>query len=80
MNQITFNHTTLQNFALPTFEVFTRIIFGCESFLESNSHDIFALCKIDLDDSTDSGNFPMRGYLSLIQRDSVTHMHGLQFK
>ena len=25
----------------------------------------------------DSGNFSVRGYLSLIQKDSGTHMHGL---
>ena len=29
----------------------------CESFLESNSPDILALCEPNLDDSTDSGNF-----------------------
>ena len=29
----------------------------CESFLESNSPDIFALCETNLDDSIDSGNF-----------------------
>ena len=31
----------------------------------------------NLDDSVDSGNFSVRGYLPLIQKDSVTHMHGL---
>ena len=36
----------------------------CESFLESNSPDILALCETNLDDSTDSGNFSVRGYLS----------------
>ena len=36
----------------------------CESFLESNSPGILALlCKINLDDSTDSGNFSGRSYL-----------------
>ena len=49
----------------------------CESFLESNSSDILALCETNLDDSIDSGNFSVRGYLSLIQKDSTTHMHGL---
>ena len=29
----------------------------CESFLESNSSDILALCETNLDDSVDSGNF-----------------------
>ena len=49
----------------------------CESFLESNSPDIFALCKTNLDDSIDSGNFSVRGYLPIIQKDSTTHMNGL---
>ena len=30
-----------------------------------------------LDDSIDSGNFSVRGYLPLIPKDSSTHMHGL---
>ena len=29
----------------------------CESFLESNSPDILALCETNLDDSIDSDNF-----------------------
>ena len=49
----------------------------CESFLESNSPDILALCKTNLDDSIDSGNFSVKGYLPLILKDSITHMHGL---
>ena len=49
----------------------------CESFLESNSRDILALCETNLDDSIDSGNFSVRGYLPLIRKDSSTHMHGL---
>ena len=32
----------------------------CESFLESNSLDILALCEINLDDSIDPGNFSVR--------------------
>ena len=51
---------------------------ACESFFESNSPDILALCETNLDDdSIDSGNFSVRGYLPLIQKDSGTHMHGL---
>ena len=38
----------------------------CESFLESNSHDILALCETNLNDSIDSGNFFVRDYLPLI--------------
>ena len=49
----------------------------CESFLESNSPDILALCETNLDDSIDSGNFFVRGYLPLIWKGSSTHMHGL---
>ena len=53
------------------------IFLVCKSFLESNSPDILALCETNLDDSIDSGNFSVRGYLPLIQKDSSTHMHGL---
>ena len=35
----------------------------CESFLESNSRHILVLCETNLDDSIDSGNFSVRGYL-----------------
>ena len=49
----------------------------CESFLESKSPDILALSETSLDDSIDSGNFSVRGYLTLIPKDSSTHMHGL---
>ena len=49
----------------------------CESFLESNSPDILALCETNLDYLIDSGNFCVRGYLPLIRKDSSTHMHGL---
>ena len=48
-----------------------------ESFLESNSPDILALCETNLDDSIGSGNFSVRGYLPLIQKYSSTDMHGL---
>ena len=49
----------------------------CESFLELNSPDILAVRETNLDDSIDSGNFSVRGYLPLIQKDSTTDMHGL---
>ena len=49
----------------------------CESFLESNSPDILALCETNLHDSTDSGHFSVRGYFPLIRKDSSNHMHGL---
>ena len=31
-----------------------------------------------MDESISSGNFSLRGYLPLIQKDSITHMHGLE--
>ena len=43
----------------------------------NQSHLTFWLFEKNLDDSTDSGNFSVKGYLPLIQRDSLTHMHGL---
>ena len=49
----------------------------CESFLESNSPDILALCETNVDDSIDSGSFSVRGYLPSIRKDSSTHMHGV---
>ena len=49
----------------------------CESFLELNSPDIFALYVTNLDDSIDSGYFSVRGYFPLILKDSSTHMHVL---
>ena len=52
-------------------------VVDCESFLESNSPDILALCETNLDDLIDSGNFFVKGYLPLIQKDSSTHKHGL---
>ena len=46
----------------------------CESFLESNCPDILALCETKLDDSIDSDNFSVRGYLPLIWKDSISHI------
>ena len=53
----------------------------CKLFLESNSPDILALCECEsnLDDSVDSSSFLVRGYLPLIWKDAITHMHGLAF-
>ena len=49
----------------------------CQSFLESNSPAILAVCETNLDDSIDSGNFSVMGYIPLIQKNSITYMHGL---
>ena len=51
----------------------------CESFPESNSPDILALCETNLEDSTDSDDLPVRGYLPLIQKDSTIHVQISQF-
>ena len=48
----------------------------CESFLESNSPHILALCEANLDDSIDSGNVSVKGYLPLIWKNS-TNILGL---
>ena len=48
-----------------------------ESFLESNSPDILDLRGTNWDDSIDSGNFSVMGYLPLIRKDSITHIYGL---
>ena len=47
----------------------------CESFLESNSTDILALCETNFDDSIYSGNFSVRGYLPLIWKDFTTNRY-----
>ena len=39
-----------------------------KSFLKSNSSDILALCETNLEDSIDSGNFSVSGYLPLIRK------------
>ena len=39
-----------------------------EIFLESNYPDILALCEINLEDSIDSSNFSVMGYLPLLIR------------
>ena len=49
----------------------------CKSFLVSKSCDILALCEANLDDSIDSGNFSVRGYLPFFRKDSSTNMHCL---
>ena len=49
----------------------------CESFFESNSPDILALCETNLYGLIDSSNLSVIVYLPLIRKDSSTHMHGL---
>ena len=59
------------------FATFVWIFLDCESFLESNSPDILAQYETNLDGSINSGNFTVRGYLPLTQKNSTTHRHGL---
>ena len=49
----------------------------CESFLDSNSPGILAVCETNLDDSIDSVKFSVTGYLPLIRKDFITHKHDL---
>ena len=49
----------------------------CGSFLESYSPNIPAPCESNLDDSIDSGNFSVKGYLPSVWKDYITHMHDL---
>ena len=44
----------------------------CENSLELNLPDILALCETNLDESIDSGNFSVKYYLPLIQKNSTT--------
>ena len=66
-NSLKLNFSNIEAF------VWILLIVNCQS----NSPDILVLCETNLDDSIDSGNFSLRGYLPLIWKDSSTHMHGL---
>ena len=71
----------LLNLALPIFEVFIQILLNGnlslnQTLLTFLRHYI-TLCETNLDDTTDSGNFSVKDYLSIIQKDSVTHIHVL---
>ena len=43
----------------------------CESFFESNSPDVLALCETNLNDSTDPSHFSVTIYPPLIQKGSI---------
>ena len=66
-------HNSLKLSFMNIWDLWSNFV-ECESFLESNSPDILAHCEANLDDSIDSGNFSVRGYLPLIQKDSIIHM------
>jgi len=48
-----------------------------ESFLQNSSPDIFAVGETNLNDSIDSSDFLVNGYLPLNRKDSTSHMLGL---
>ena len=51
--------------------------FDCKYFFELNALGILALYEMNSDNPVDSGNFFVRGYFPLMQKDSTTHMNGL---
>ena len=57
-NSLKLNFTNIQGLHLNFIE--------CESILESSTPDILSLNERNLDDSSDSGDFSVRGYLPLI--------------
>ena len=62
------------NIKLGVDSISDKIETDCESFPEENFSDILAPYETNLDDSIVIHNFSVRGYLSLIQMDSVTHL------
>ena len=78
------NHVNQIILTLTTLKLsFTNIWGLCSNFCwlwiftELNSPDILALSEIILNDSIDSGNFSVRGFLPLMRKDSSTHTHRL---
>ena len=69
LNSLKFSFTNIQGLCLNFVE--------CKSFLESNSCGILAICETNFNDLIDSGKFSVVDYLSLIQKGSNIHMHGL---
>ena len=65
------SHNTLKP-SFPNIQGLCSNFVVCKCFLESN-----CMTETKLDDSIDSGNLSVRGYLPLIQKDSGTHMQGL---
>ena len=57
-------------------EGFVRILL-IENLSLNHALLTFLLCETNLDDSIASGNFSVRGYLSLIHKDPSIHVHGL---
>ena len=55
------------------FEAFIRIFLAANFFLNQTLLT-FLLCETNLNDSIDSGNFPVRSYLPLIRKDSSNYV------
>ena len=77
MNFWTYYQKEFSKLSFINIQGFCSSLLECESFLKSNSTNILALCQANLDDSIDYDNFSVSGYLTLIRKDSVTHMHGI---
>ena len=72
-NSLKLSFTNIWGLALQIFEAFVPALLNVNLSLDQIL--ILALCETNLDDSVDSGNFSVTGYLPLIRKDSITHMH-----
>ena len=57
------NYVILDNIRFTNIRDLRLSFVDCESALELNSPDVFALCETNLDDSIDSGNFYVKNFL-----------------
>ena len=57
------NYVILDNIRFTNIRDLRSSFVDCESALELNSPDVFALCETNLDDSIDSGNFCVKNFL-----------------
>ena len=57
------NYVILDNIRFTNIRDLHSSFVDCESALELNSPDVFALCETNLDDSIDSGNFYVKNFL-----------------
>ena len=57
---ITLNHTIPLKLSFTNIKSLHLNLVQCESFFESNTPDILALCETNLDDSIDSCSFSVR--------------------
>ena len=55
-------------------EFFVQISLNMSYSLGSNSPDILALCETNLDDSNDSGNFAVGGYVFLLSKKVTVYV------